>query len=216
MEILYEDAAIAVCRKPAGVLSQAADGKKGEDMPTLLAAAAAVRGEAATYYTVHRLDRATAGVMVYAKTSRAAATLSGREMQKTYWAVVEGVPSPAAGEMQDFLYFDRQKDKTYVVKKERRGVKPAHLSYKTLACTVGEDGTPLALVEVTLHTGRTHQIRAQFAARRLPLCGDPRYGAKTKSPLALLAHTLTFRHPESGEEMTFSTPPDNPIFSRFL
>ncbi len=213
MEILYEDATLVVCIKPAGVLSQPSP-KNEQDMTALLAAHFAEKGERATPYVVHRLDRATGGVMVYAKTARAAAALSAAPMEKIYLAVAEGSPADAEGEMRDLLYYDRQKDKTYVVKRKRQGVKEAHLTYAAEKATA-VDGLPLTLARVRLGTGRTHQIRAQFASRRLPLYGDARYGAATRGPLGLFAASLSFPHPESGEEMTFTAEPQGSPFDLF-
>lgn len=218
MKILYEDRDLIVCQKLAGVLSQPAAGRSGEDMIARLAAHFADQDERATPHVVHRLDRATAGVMVYAKNSRAAAALSaaaqGEGMKKTYLAVVEGVPTPPSGEMTDLLFFDRAKDKTYVVDRLRRGVKEARLSYITEK-TVTIDDAPFSLVRITLDTGRTHQIRAQFAARRMPLYGDARYGAKTRGSLGLFATALTFPHPKDGKSMTFSLEPEATPFALF-
>ncbi|MBQ8174302.1 MAG: RluA family pseudouridine synthase [Clostridia bacterium] len=210
MRILYEDGEIVVCVKDAGVLSQPNDKGSETDMTALLAAHFEENGECATPFVVHRLDRGTAGVMVYAKNGRSAAVLSaaasGEGMKKTYLAVVEGKPTDASGELTDLLFFDRARDKTYVVDRPRRGVKEARLSYEVKGSTV-QDGRELALVRVTLYTGRTHQIRAQFASRRLPLYGDARYGAKTRGALGLFACSLSFSHPKTGEELTFSAEP---------
>jgi 23S rRNA pseudouridine1911/1915/1917 synthase len=213
MEILYEDATLVVCIKPTGVLSQPSP-KNEQDMTALLAAHFAEKGERVTPYVVHRLDRGTGGVMVYAKNSRAAAALSAAPMKKIYLAVAEGSPVAAEGEMRDLLYYDRQKDKTYVVKRERRGVKEARLTYEAQA-TATVDGLPLTLVRVRLGTGRTHQIRAQFASRRLPLYGDARYGATTRGALGLFATSLSFPHPANGEEMTFTAEPQGLPFNLF-
>lgn len=218
MKILYEDHDLIVCQKPAGVLSQPAAGRSGEDMTARLATHFAETGERATPHVVHRLDRATAGVMVYAKHPRAAAVLSaaaqGEGMKKTYLAVVEGVPTPPSGEMTDLLFFDRAKDKTYVVDRPRRGVKEARLSYITEKI-VTIDGAPFSLVRITLDTGRTHQIRAQFAARRMPLYGDARYGAKTRGNLGLFATALAFPHPKDGQPMTFAAEAEETPFDLF-
>ena len=215
MRVLYEDGEIVVCVKDAGVLSQPSARGGEADMTALLAAHFEGNGDKATPFVVHRLDRATAGVMVYAKNARSAAVLSaaasGEDMKKTYLAVVEGKPTDASGELTDLLFFDRARDKTYVVDRPRRGVKEARLSYEVKGSTV-QDGRELTLVRVTLYTGRTHQIRAQFAARRLPLYGDVRYGAKTRGTLGLFACSLTFPHPKTGEELTFSAEPSGTPF----
>lgn len=218
MRVLYEDREIVVCVKDAGVLSQASEKGKEADMTALLAAHFAENGEAATPHVVHRLDRGTGGVMVYAKTEKAAAALSaaasGEGMKKTYLAVVEGKPTNASGELTDLLFFDRQKDKTYVVNRARRGVKEARLTY-VVEKSVEVDSRMLSLVRVTLGTGRTHQIRAQFASRRLPLYGDARYGAKTRGALGLFACSLFFSHPKTGKELTFSAEPVGAPFDLF-
>ena len=205
--ILYEDAAVVVAVKPAGILSAPAEGRRERSMPELLSPDAPL-------FVVHRLDRPTAGVMVYAKTAAAAAALQATgEMEKIYLAVVEGSPAEKSGTLVDLLFFDRGKDKTFVVKKPRRGVKEARLSYEVLENVlppsepaVCAPRPPLSLLRVTLDTGRTHQIRAQFASRRLPLAGDRRYGAKTGGNLGLLAWRLSFVHPTSGKKMTFEAP----------
>lgn len=203
-EILLEDKQIVVCFKPAGVLSQNGE---GEDMISALNAHFAQNGEKAEAFPVHRLDRETAGIMVYAKNSRAAAALSKQAEQnlikKRYYAVVKGVPEEKSAVLRDFLFRDKQKNKSYTVKRMRKGVREASLEYEV----IGEaDG--LSMLDILLHTGRTHQIRVQFASRKLPLFGDGRYGGGGGN-LALFAHTLEFRHPVSGERMVFSKKPDN-------
>ena len=159
--ILYEDRHLVVCVKPAGVLSQDA----GENsLPGLL------RAQLGTDYVgvVHRLDREVGGVMVYAKTPGAAAALSRsvqeRTLEKTYLAVLRGIPEASTGTLEDLLFHDQNRNKTYVVDRVRKGVRDARLDYKVLE-TAGER----TLVRIRLHSGRTHQIRVQFASRRLPL-----------------------------------------------
>ena len=201
--ILYEDAAVTVCVKPMGIDSQ-------NGMCALLASQTGRQA-----YCVHRLDREVGGVMVYARTSEAAAALSqaitAGSLEKEYLAVCEGVPAPAEGEMRDLLYHDAAKNKSYVVKRPRRGVREALLDYAVL-----ETADLLSLVRIRLRTGRTHQIRVQFASRGLPLAGDARYGAKTRGGIALWSHALAFPHPESGEMLRFSAPPpDAPPWTRF-
>ncbi len=204
MEILFQDNSIAVCLKPAGVVSQSTEG--GKDMISLLNAVFAENGENAKAYPVHRLDRETAGLMVYAKNSKAAAALSNQAEQncikKHYYAVVQGVPDEKRGILKDLLFRDKQKNKTYTVKRMRKGVREASLEYNVMAEKEG-----IALLDILLHTGRTHQIRVQFASRKLPLCGDGKYGGGS-GRLALFAHTLEFVHPVSGETMSFSSKPD--------
>lgn len=152
-------------------------------------------------YPVHRLDQAVGGVMVYARTKQAAAALSraiqeGR-MEKEYLAVLTKPMAEPHGTLRDLLYHDRVKNKTYVVKRKRNGVKEAVLDYETLAS--GVEGT---LIRVHLHTGRTHQIRVQFAARGCPLAGDGKYGGKGSAPL-LWSYRLSFPDPRDGRMQTF-------------
>lgn len=206
LEILYSDAAIAVIVKPEGLISE--EGPIGR---SVLPALREVLGTD-DIYPVHRLDRETGGVMVYARTKYAAASLmrafaAGR-IEKTYLALVHGLPDPAEGVFEDLLFRDKRKNKSYVVSRERRGVRRASLSYRTLS---EKDG--LALVQIRLHTGRTHQIRVQFASRRMPLLGDGRYGAADGvSQLGLFACRLVFIHPESGTRMEFFASPVGKIW----
>ena len=215
LTILYEDDDLAVCCKPAGLLSVPKEGAAEESALSSLSALLKERGKGEVAYPVHRLDRQTGGVMVFAKSKQAAAALSaaaaGDGMQKTYVAVTEGRPAEPAGRLCDLLYFDRQRDKTFVVTRQRRGVHEPCLTYETLAVREPDEGCPypLALLRVRLETGRTHQIRAQLASRRLPLYGDGRYGAKTRGGLGLFAASLTFRHPRNGQEMTVLAPFDD-------
>lgn len=199
IRILYENQAFAVCLKPRNVLSQA--GGPGEtSMIDLLK-----EQLGSEIYPVHRLDRQVGGVMVYAKTQAAAAWFS-REIQqgnlkKEYLAVVHGCPGADSGELNDLLLHDARKNKSYVVNRMRGGVKKARLSYGVLARA--EDRT---LVQVRLFTGRTHQIRVQFASRKLPLIGDGRYGGGS-GELALWSVRLTFRY--HGKELCFTELPDS-------
>lgn len=206
MKILFEDKDIVVCVKERGILSQ--EGKEGEiTLPLLL------RQQCnSEIYPVHRLDREVGGVMVYAKNKKSAASLSSqvsdRTMVKQYLAVIEGVPEEKEGQLEDLLYFDKSKNKSYTVKKERRGVKKALLSYKVL-----DEREGLSLVRVTLHTGRTHQIRVQFASRKMSLAGDRRYGSKSDSKtIALWSCCISFIHPTDKKEMTFEELPEEEIF----
>ncbi|MBQ7817573.1 MAG: RNA pseudouridine synthase [Oscillospiraceae bacterium] len=192
MELLYSDADIAVCIKPVGLNSEA-------DVPTALKEA--LGGE---FFTVHRLDQNVGGVMVYARSKDASAELSraiqGGEMVKEYLALVRGTP-PDSGLLEDLLWKDSSKNKVYVVKRERKGVKKALLEYTTLR--QGEH----SLVRIRLHTGRSHQIRVQFASRGFPLLGDHKYGARDSfSTPFLFSCKLTF--PLKGRSLSFEATPD--------
>jgi len=192
MEILYSDPHIAVCVKPVGLNSEA-------DVP------AALKDEfGGDFYTVHRLDQNVGGVMVYARNKEAAAELSraiqSGDMVKEYLALVHGTP-PDSGLLEDLLWKDSSKNKVFIVKRERKGVKKAKLEYKTLR--PGEN----SLVRIRLHTGRSHQIRVQFASRGFPLLGDHKYGARDGfSAPYLFSCKLTF--PFKGTTLTFEATPD--------
>ena len=207
MEILYSDEHIVVCAKPVGTLSQG-DEKGSENMISLLS-----KELSSDIYPVHRLDRNTGGVMVYAKSAKAAAKMSAvienkDEFLKEYLAVVEGIPENE-GEFKDLLYKSARDNKAYVVKKVRKGVKEALLHYNLIE-TAKKDKKSLSLVLVRLFTGRFHQIRVQFASRKMPLAGDGKYGSRDNGcELALWSHRIAFRHPFAGKEMDFISLPDN-------
>lgn len=203
IQVLYEDGELIVCVKPAGILSQA---DQSESMVSLLAE----RCDCAIY-PLHRLDREVSGVMVYAKTKGAAAFLSReiaeRRMIKEYLACVHGCPAEASGEMCDLLFKDSQRNKSFVVDRLRKGVKDAKLEYRVLA-TQTAAGEVRSLVRIRLHTGRTHQIRVQFAFRKMPLVGDRKYGAKDGSEdLCLWSHKLSFTHPKTKKTVSFCYEP---------
>ena len=192
MEILYQDRELAVCVKPVGLDSE---------MQLPQALKAALGGE---IFTVHRLDMNVGGVMVYARTKSAAAELSRRiqngEMVKEYVAQVHGTP-PETGDWTDLLFKDSRRNKVFVVDRLRSGVKEARLEFTRLRS--GED----PLVQIRLHTGRSHQIRVQFASRGYPLLGDHKYGARDAiSAPRLFSFRITF--PWKGKEVQFSARPD--------
>lgn len=163
MEILDYNDSFAVCIKPVGLDSE-------HQVPALLQEQ--LGGEV---YTLHRLDKNVGGVMVYARTKQAAAALSKAitqgEMVKEYVAVVHGTP-PAEGDWEDLLFKDSRKNKVFVVKRQRNGVKAARLTYRL------ERAGAQSLVRIRLYTGRSHQIRVQFSSRGFPLVGDHKYGSR--------------------------------------
>lgn len=192
MEILYTDAHIVVCVKPVGLDSET-------DVPRSLSEV--VGG---ILFPVHRLDKNVGGVMVYARTKAAAAALSksiqNNEMIKQYVALVHGTP-PERGDWEDLLFKDSSKNKVFVVKRQRKGVKTARLEF------VRQTDADPALVRIRLHTGRSHQIRVQFASRGYPLLGDHKYGARDDSPAPMLfSCQLTF--PLFGKEHSYEAHPD--------
>ena len=187
MEVLHSDKHFVVIVKPVGMDSE-------HDVP------AALDGE---IYPIHRLDKNVGGVMVYARTKYAAAALSKAvqdgAMVKEYVAAVHGTP-PESGDWTDFLFKDSSKNKVFVVKKERRGVKKARLEFNRL--TEG----PQSLVHVRLHTGRSHQIRVQFASRGFPLVGDGKYGARDDLAAPLL-YSCRITFPFGGKNYCFESYP---------
>lgn len=217
MNILYEDNALVVLDKPAGLSSE-------EGVP------AALRQHWDTpdafVGVVHRLDTGVSGLMVFARTQAAAAALSRQITQsqeayavqdgraegraeapcfvKQYRAVLSGGPNdalPAAGTLRDWLFKDSRRGRVFPVSRPRRGVREAVLEYRIVK-TAGE----MSLAEITLHTGRTHQIRVQFASRKHPLTGDGKYGSRVKGSIALQSCGLQFLHPETGKPMAFTLP----------
>ncbi len=196
MKVLFEDKFIIVCEKPANVLSEPGS---GDDIVTM-----ASEHVHKPCYLAHRLDRNTGGAMVLSKMQKATGKLSEaiqrREFEKEYLAVIKGVPEENEGVFKDLLFRDSQKNKTFVVKRERKGVKEASLEYKVLATAEHPDHGKISLVRVKLHTGRTHQVRVQFASRKMPLLGDGKYGSRdNRCETALWSFRLGFRHPITGE-----------------
>jgi len=190
MEIAEKD--FVVCRKTVGLDSE-------HEVPRMLREK--LGGE---IYPVHRLDLNVGGLMVYARTKKGAAQLSRLiqegQLEKEYVALVHGTPAPE-GYLTDFLYKDSRKNKVFVVKKPRAGVKEAALSYRCLC--PGEE----SLVQVLLHTGRSHQIRVQFSSRGYPLVGDHKYGSRSPIQVPRLwSCRLTF--PWEGKIRTFTDLPD--------
>jgi len=211
MTVLYQDQHITVCIKPISISSE--DTTPPENgMPGLLRAA---WGDPAAYVgVVHRLDVGVSGVMVYARTPGAAAALSAqvadRRFEKEYRCVCLGTPDPAQGQMRDFLFKDSRSRKVFPVKSGRKGAKEALLDYELLARAdlepaAGQPAVPVSLCRVVLHTGRTHQIRVQFASRKHPLLGDGKYGSRVKCPIALQCARIAFDHPKTGRRVEYRT-----------
>lgn len=188
MEILFSDQNYIVCVKPVGMDSE-------HEVPDSLG------GEV---YPIHRLDQNVGGVMVYAKTKAAAAQLSKAvqegTMVKEYVAMVHGTPEES-GNWTDFLFKDSRKNKVFVVKRERKGVKKARLEYTRLTA---DDPS---LVRIRLHTGRSHQIRVQFSSRGFPLVGDHKYGSRDEAAAPML-FSCRISFPWKGKLQVYETLPD--------
>ena len=191
MEILYQDPQILVAVKPVGPDSEHA-------FPQML-----LEEMGGEIYPLHRLDANVGGVMIYARAKPAAAKFSKLiqegQLVKEYVALVHGTP-PETGDWQDLLWKDSAKNKVFVVKRERKGVKPARLEFTRMT------GGETSLVRVRLHTGRSHQIRVQFSSRGYPLVGDHKYGSRdSRTEPMLFSCALTF--PFRNREFSFETLP---------
>ncbi len=203
INILHKDRDLLLCCKPAGVPTQP-DPSGQTDLLT------ALQATHKTASLIHRLDTPTGGVMVYGLTPKATAKLCAMvqdhgQFQKEYLAVLAKPPVESEGQMRDFLYHDKRANKSYVTEGNRKGSKEAILDYRVLA--TAENGYTLVLVR--LHTGRTHQIRVQFASRGLPLVGDGKYGSREKCPyIGLWAFRLTFPHPITGKSLSAQAIPN--------
>jgi len=204
IRILYEDKDTCVCVKPPEIVSQS------PGMPEKLSEL--LGGE---FFCVHRLDKGVGGVMVYARSTASAARLSQmtaeRKLEKHYLALIPDVLDTDEGIMEDLLFRDREKNKSFVVKRMRKGVKDAKLEYIRLTAV---DGT--ALMKIKLHTGRSHQIRCQLSSRSAPILGDSKYGSGVKcGGIALWSYSLSFRHPTNGKLMEFSCAPAAGVWDKF-
>ncbi len=204
LEILYEDNHIIVVVKPFNILSQS-DDTKDIDMLTLIKSYLKEKyNKPGNVYLglIHRLDRPTGGIMVFAKTSKAASRLSEQIrlnlFTKKYLAIVSGYFDEKTGVFED-----------YILKKEDNSSVISNLGkYAKLEYEVLKEKSNLSLVNILLHTGRHHQIRVQFASRNHPLYGDQRYGETSKKQLALFAYYLSFNHPVTKEKLEFIKYPD--------
>ena len=192
MTILHSDSSFLICIKPVGLDSES-------EVPQALKEQ--FGGE---IFPIHRLDKNVGGVMVYARTKQAAAALSKAvqdgQMVKEYVAMVHGTP-PESGDWEDLLWKDSKKNKVFVVKRQRGGVKKARLEF------VRETEGDTSLVRVRLHTGRSHQIRVQFSSRGFPLVGDHKYGSRDEKTAPMLySYRITF--PWKGKTQQFEFLPD--------
>jgi len=201
MELIYKDKDIVVCIKPPRILSTDEPG----GLPELVREA--LGDPKADIRTVHRLDRVVSGVMVLARNAQAASELSRqiREdgFQKEYLAVIHGTPEAESGTLRDLLGRDKARKMTFVAQEPGKGIQEAVLDYWVL-----NTGEKYSRVRVLLHTGRTHQIRVQFASRGLPLVGERKYSTLDDPfEIALWSHKIGFTHPSTGEWMEFSHQP---------
>lgn len=201
MELVYVDEELLVCIKPARVLSTDEPG----GVPEL--AREALGDPKADVRTVHRLDRVVSGLMVLARNGKAASELSRQirdgEFGKEYMAVVHGVPQQDAGTLRDLLGRDKARKMTYVATEMAKGVQEAVLDYQVIG-----KSDAMSRVRIRLHTGRTHQIRVQFASRGMPLVGERKYSERNDPcEIALWSCCLRFTHPKTGEPMEFFREP---------
>lgn len=201
MRIVYQDEDIILCVKPPRVLSTDEPG----GVPALLREA--IGDPKADIRTVHRLDRVVSGLMVLARNATSASELSRQiregEFEKTYLAVLHGVPEAPEALLRDLLLRDKRERKTYVVDALGKGVQEALLRYRLLA-----EGEGMSRVSIELITGRTHQIRAQFSNRGFPLVGDRKYSTlEDNCEIALWSWQLRFFHPTTGERLSFELNP---------
>lgn len=201
LEVLFADRDIFVCIKPARVLSTDEPG----GLPSLVREA--LGDPSADVRTVHRLDRVVSGVMVLARNAKAASELSRQiredTFEKEYLAVVHGKPDSGSGTLVDLLYRDKARRMTMVASEPAKGVQEAILNYRVLSCC-----PDMSRVLVHLRTGRTHQIRVQFASRNLPLVGERKYCTlEDPCEIALWSYRIGFTHPGTGERMVFSQEP---------
>lgn len=208
MNILYEDKNLIICQKSPDCVCELSD--------TLPSLANEIQEKYGYSGVIHRLDMNVGGCVLYAKNKTAASKLSSlvskNEISKEYLAVVHGKPYDNEGEFCDLLFKDSSKNKVFVVKRMRKGVKEAKLSYELLETVVCEN-EELSLVKIKLHTGRSHQIRVQFSSRKMPLVGDGKYGSKSnKCTVALWSHCLTLENPFDKEELWAQSFPDKTAF----
>ena len=192
-QVVFYDNDILIWDKEAG--------EDSEKLPELLAA------EYGTLFVVHRLDKPVRGLILYARNKASAAVLSRQVtdggLEKEYMCKAYGHFDEPKGEMADLLFKDRASGKTFVVKRERKGVKQAKLLYEVIGEETNPEGDIISTVRIKLITGRSHQIRVQFGSRKHPLIGDGKYGSRIKGDIELKSVMLRFIHPADGKMREF-------------
>lgn len=216
--VLYEDNHIIVVKKPYGVPSQG-DISNDEDMLSMIKQYLKQKYQKkGNVYVglVHRLDRVTGGVMVFAKTSKAASRLSeeirSNRFEKKYLCIIEGTLTEKEGRWEDYLYKNKKLNLVSTCSPTQKDAKYCLLEYQVLFEKEGR-----SLLQVKLHTGRSHQIRVQFASRGFPLLGDKKYGSSMKlnQGIALWSHSIRVKHPTKEEVLHFCIEPDEFPFTLF-
>ena len=214
-EILHEDDEVLVCYKPANLATQSAK-PMGKDLESELKNYRVKKGEDPFIGVVHRLDQPVEGVLVFAKTREAADALTKqlreKTLQKKYYAIITRGNMPKEGVLEDYLVKDGRKNRAMVVKPDDPRGKKARLSYRVVS-----EVDDMRLLDITIQSGRFHQIRAQLASRTAPIFGDTKYGGvSTGRPLCLCAYYLRFIHPKTGQMMEFEIHPKGEDFYDLL
>ena len=215
-QIMYEDAAVLVCYKPTGLAVQTAASFQEDMVSELKNYLSSKCGEKNPYLgMIHRLDQPVEGLLVFARTKKAAAALTKQledeSLRKKYVAVLCGVPEEKQGILVNYLKKDGRSNLARVVTEKDSDAKRAELSY-----LIREENGKNSLAEIEIKTGRFHQIRVQMSHMGYPLSGDVKYGASIRGQLALCAHYLEFENPLTGKRQKFVIKPENPAFADFL
>lgn len=227
MNIIYEDSDILICHKMPGVPVQTA--KVGQpDMVSMLRSHLAEKGADSRIFLVHRLDQPVEGVIAFARTPQAAASLSRqlqeKQLTKQYLAVAEGIFPEKAGILEDYLLRDGRSNTSKAVPPHQKGAKFARLSYEVLKeiteptelAALYPQANPVSYLRILLETGRHHQIRVQMAHAGHPLAGDKKYNKNCPLgylPIGLCSVQISFRHPRTGKQLSFATKPQGALFS---
>ena len=205
INIINDNKNYVVCEKPSGLISEYSE-NKNISFPAMLAEQLGVT----ELFTVHRLDKEVGGIMVYAKNKQTAAAFSQQiqdgRFEKEYVAIVNKMISPDTSDLSNLLFHDKTKNKTYVVKKKRNGVKEARLKYTLISYDQASDSST---VRVKLYTGRTHQIRVQMSFIGHSIHGDKKYGSDVSvKPMRLHSFLLSFYDPATDQKETFTSIPN--------